>query len=185
MKKFIVLFLLFLATLYGCCGEHFSNWSIQDFTIDLRYADNRLLENNEFEGDSLKLLMLLEQDFAYISTLSNPFLKTANALSCEPHGDKGMFDKVLSIAVTSSEAFENHPSGTSLNDIIMVQNHSLYFSIEEWIAHAEDLPAEFNDVLSLVLIKNPAEDSNHIFTIKVTLESGTTITQTSEEVLWH
>ena len=107
--------------------------------------------------------------------------KTANALSCVENGYSGPKYPVSTISITSNTDFDAlHPSGTSLNDIVLVKElmvGSTFIPLNSFDAAALFVGDVYVSRQQFYIAQRPTSAKEHVLTIAVQKSNGTATDQ--------
>ena len=163
--------ILLLPVLLGCSKEY----AIVPYEITSVYADNM---DNSHElvaaGDSVyKLAYVLR--LTYVASVSGPYDQYESSFSLQ--------DPFTDFVVTSSQDFDNnHPAGTSLNDLFNFGMTSVDGITLEKFNRMMNFPSR---PVYFWLMVPPDQDGIHHFTIKFLRSSGNTLLVTTPDILLH
>lgn len=184
-KGFLILVMYHLIGLTSC-RECDASIPFYDFKAMSVYSINPDVAIN----DSL-VFRLSPQDLNYLTETSFNFslFKTANALSCIENGYSGPKYPVSTIRITSNTDFDAlHPSGTSLNDIVLVKElmvGSTFIPLNSFDAAALFVGDVYVSRQQFYIAQRPTSAKEHVLTIAVQKSNGETVAVETELIAWN
>lgn len=190
MMKKLMLCLVLLSGIYGCCNDTPLYWGFNEVSIDLLDTNGELITSANHDEDKLYLdifptsTLLSQQSFMLGGT-------SLYAFSYPEEGENGLKDKISKIEISCNEVYGEISAGELLNDEL-----SFLFLSPDHILNTEDLINEMNRVpyheaisyseffLKLRLNNKPADDLEREFTVKFTFDSNRVLTETSSAINW-
>jgi hypothetical protein len=136
--------------------------------------------------------MWLRYDYVAAAPVRPLFTQQALAFSCvEDYGSKGVKDPITAVTLTSTSPFNGVVAGQSLNQFARCRNHrnvrdTLEFSVAQ-------LPDSINrwkgddlgGPVSLRISPKPRDNAQQQFELRIRLQSGKEVVQTTPAIIWE
>lgn len=134
----------------------------------------------------------LDYDYVATAPTGSPFSSPAVAWSCvEDYGSKGLRDRVAAVTLTSTGLFNGLAAGQPLNQFVRCRSYQNYAdSVAFPLAQLPNLlnawkNDELRTPLTLRISPKPRDNARQQFSLRVRLESGKEIVQTTPEIFWE
>ena len=153
-----------------------------------------VLDNGARTTATALLLSIRQLQYDYVSAPSLRPLFTSQALawSCEDPGLKGLKDQVEAVKLTSKGLFNGVPAGQSLNQFVRGRTFSFFADTAEFpldqLADVLNRRKYNNDIknpISLRISPKPRDNAQQQFELRIRLQSGKEVTQTTPAIIWE
>ncbi|TGE04230.1 hypothetical protein [Hymenobacter fodinae] len=134
----------------------------------------------------------LKYDYVSAPSLQSLFANQALAFSCPPPGRLGLKDQVETVTLTSKGVFNGVPAGQPLDQFVRCRTYNSFTDTLEF--PLDQLPTSINkrtyatDLESPVRLRispKPLDNAQQQFELRVRLQSGKELMQTTSAIIWE
>ncbi|GGG38542.1 hypothetical protein [Hymenobacter glacieicola] len=193
-----LLMLLFLGVVpIACCKEEMRDYAnVRAIGLTLAESINGVAFTDGTRTTAAELLANIRLEYSYLASVSlgNPFIGSANALQCEEPGGKGLKDRIAALSFTSTGLFNGVAAGQPLDQFVRCSAGKsgyegttfpltqLADSLNTWKSGKF---GELNYPIKLTIGPKPADNAQQQFRLRIRLQSGQEIEQTTPRFTWQ
>jgi hypothetical protein len=194
-----LLFLVFMGLVpVACCREERDYANIRELLLYLSEPgvnSPALLTGARTSAPELMTTVRLQYDYLTAAPTSSLFGSQAMAFQCEGPGIKGLKDKVASITFTSLGLFNGVAAGQSLEQFVRCSGGNSKFqnlrfplaqladSLNTW--KAGEFDGQLDIPLELYISPLPRDNAQQQFQLRIQLQSGKEVVQTTPAIIWN
>ncbi|UPL48903.1 hypothetical protein [Hymenobacter sublimis] len=194
----MLLLLIFLGVVpMACCKEELREYAnVQAIRLFLSESVNgpAITSGTRTTAAQLRATVQLEYHYVAVAPSGSWFSGNAMALQCPEPGGKGLKDKVESVSFTSTGLFNGVAAGQSLEQFVRCSaGNSRYQGVTFPLAQLADSLntwksgkyGELNYPLELVISPKPTDNVQQQFLLRIRLQSGKQLEQTTPTFVWE
>ncbi|MET4105824.1 hypothetical protein [Hymenobacter sp. UYP22] len=193
----MLLLLVFLGVIpMGCCKElrDYANVRVVQLLVAETSNGPAFTAGTRTAAAQLLVSLVLKYDYLAAAPSRNWFAASAMAFQCDEPGSRGLKDKISELSLTSTGQFNGVAAGQPLNQFVrcLAGNSSyqgvsfplaqLADSLNSWKSGGYD---ELDRPIELIVSPKPADNAQQQFRLRIRLQSGKEIEQTTPSFIWE